>query len=162
MRLLYRAQHLFDAQMVLNLLQQHGLRGWVEGAALTGAAGDLPLHDIVRVMVHDDDCAAAQTLLRDWESGSFNLAADIDPLALTGKPPNNGDAHHLTATDTISNLADNTTNHITSTTSATQTQTNNQIRAKTAKTLCIAALLLLALGIIIGALRGFFLPSRFL
>lgn len=69
--MLYQAQHLFDAQMVLNLMEQEGLRGWIEGAALIGAAGELPVHDVVRVVVHDADYEHARALVDAWEAGGI-------------------------------------------------------------------------------------------
>lgn len=135
MRLLYRAQHLYDARMVLNLLLQHDLRGWIEGAALTGAAGELPVHDVVRVMVHDDDFAAAKNLLQDWESGSFSLPMD-DSTTLPADPT---ETDHWQSPDTTE--PESGTVRITSWLGA-------------------ATLLLAALIIIIGAAWGFFLPLR--
>lgn len=73
MRLLYQAEHLYDAQMVHNLLQQHGLHGWIEGAALIGAVGELPANNLVRVVVANSDYEAARQLLNDWQNAQFEL-----------------------------------------------------------------------------------------
>lgn len=146
MRLLYRAEHLFDAQMVQNLLQQHGLRGWVEGAALTGAAGELPVHDVVRVMVHDDDCAAAQALLRDWESGSFTLPADGDTPQSPPLQPNHS---HDSSCDMSGGSADSSADGIPDTTS--MSGMFGFVRKR-----CLMALLLVVLSIVAGVLRSIF------
>lgn len=73
MRLLYQAEHLYDAQMVHNLLQQHDLHGWIEGAALIGAVGELPANNLVRVVVVESDYKAARQLLDDWQNARFEL-----------------------------------------------------------------------------------------
>lgn len=164
MRLLYRAQHIFDAQMVLNLLQQHGLRGWVEGAALTGAAGELPVHDVVRVMVHNDDCAAAQKLLRDWESGSFTLPAGDDALLSPLPPPNhNHDRSICDMPDGSTKSTGNKTGSTSGTDSGTDSDTETLDTLPRAsgtfrftRELFFAGLLLVALSMVAGALRSLF------
>lgn len=150
--------------MVLNLLQQHGLRGWVEGAALTGAAGELPVHDVVRVMVHNDDCEAAQALLRDWESGSFTLPAGDDALLSPLPPPNHSHENSVCAmpddsTGNTGNKTGNTSGTDSGTDSDTETLDTLPRSSGTfrfIRMLCFAGLLLVALSMVAGALRSIF------
>lgn len=57
-----------EAHMVLNLLQQQGVEGRVEGEYLQGGVGELPAGSVVRVVVADEDGARARSIIAEWES----------------------------------------------------------------------------------------------
>lgn len=67
MRCVYQADQLIDAHLVLHRLQDAGLRAEVFGGYLTGAIGELPVMGLVRVVVADEDEAAALALLAQDE-----------------------------------------------------------------------------------------------
>ena len=54
--------------MVLNLLEQEGITGRVEGDYLQGGAGELQPLSIVRVVVADEDYAQAKSVVGEWEA----------------------------------------------------------------------------------------------
>lgn len=51
MKAIYLAQHIIDAQLVRDALEAEGIPAYVGGAYLTGGLGELPVNDLVRVMV---------------------------------------------------------------------------------------------------------------
>lgn len=54
--------------MILNLLQQEGINGRVEGEYLQGGVGELQAMNIVRVVVDESDYKSAISIITDWES----------------------------------------------------------------------------------------------
>lgn len=54
--------------MVLNLLEQHGITGRVEGEYLQGGIGELSAMGFVRVLVDEKDHAAAMQIIGEWEA----------------------------------------------------------------------------------------------
>ena len=54
--------------MVLNLLEQAGIAGRVDGEYLQGGIGELQAMNFVRVLVAEADYAAARKLISEWES----------------------------------------------------------------------------------------------
>lgn len=69
----YAARHGFEAQLIVDLLEQAGLDVRVAGADLIGGAGELPALGLVQVRVPDAQRDAAQALIRRWEAGEFAL-----------------------------------------------------------------------------------------
>jgi len=57
-----------DAHMILNLLQQYGISGRIEGEYLQGGVGELQAMGFVRVLVSEDDYANARKIIDEWES----------------------------------------------------------------------------------------------
>jgi hypothetical protein len=51
MKAIYLAQHIIDAQLVRDALEAEGIPAYVGGAYLTGGLGELPVNDVIRVMV---------------------------------------------------------------------------------------------------------------
>ena len=68
MRSVYEASTGLDAHMVLNLLEQRGISGRIEGEYLQGGIGELSAMGFVRVLVADEDYAAAMQIIREWEA----------------------------------------------------------------------------------------------
>ena len=54
--------------MILNLLEQRGISGRIEGEYLQGGIGELSAMGFVRVLVADENCAEAMQIISEWES----------------------------------------------------------------------------------------------
>ena len=68
MKNVYDASNSLEAHMVLNLLEQAGISGRIDGEYLQGAAGELPPGRLVRVMVEESDVDDARSIIRDWDA----------------------------------------------------------------------------------------------
>ncbi len=64
----YEAATALDAHMILNLLEQEGITGRVDGEYLPGGVGELQAINLVRVMVDEPDYPRARQIISDWES----------------------------------------------------------------------------------------------
>lgn len=62
MHIVYRAENIIDANLVKNALEQAGIPSHVGGEYLTGAVGQLPMSDLVNVMVATIDIERAQAI----------------------------------------------------------------------------------------------------
>lgn len=54
--------------MILNLLEQQGISGRIDGEYLQGGVGELQALDFVRVLVAEEDHAKAREIIDAWES----------------------------------------------------------------------------------------------
>jgi len=68
MRSVYEASNALEAHMILNLLEQEGITGRVDGEYLPGGVGELQAINLVRVMVDEPDFERARQVIRDWEA----------------------------------------------------------------------------------------------
>lgn len=68
MKSVYEASTGLDAHMILNLLEQHGIPGRISGEYLQGGIGELAAMGFVRVLVADEDYAAAARIISEWEA----------------------------------------------------------------------------------------------
>jgi hypothetical protein len=68
MKSVYEASTALDAHMILNLLEQEGIAGRVDGEYLPGGVGELQAINLVRVMVEEADVERARRIIRDWEA----------------------------------------------------------------------------------------------
>lgn len=68
MKSVYEASTALDAHMILNLLEQEGITGRVDGEYLPGGVGELQAINLVRVMVDEADVERARRIIRDWEA----------------------------------------------------------------------------------------------
>lgn len=68
MKLLYEAQNSIEAHMILNMLEQAGLSGRIDGEYLQGGVGELQAMGIVRVMVEESDYARAREIIDEWDA----------------------------------------------------------------------------------------------
>ena len=68
MKCVYEASSGLDAHMILNLLEQRGISGRIEGEYLQGGIGELSAMGFVRVMVDEKDLAAAMQIIGEWEA----------------------------------------------------------------------------------------------
>lgn len=77
MKKLYDASNTLEAHMILNLLEQQGLSGRVDGDYLQGGIGELPASGLVKVMVEEKDFDAARKLIEQWEAAQPSPAATV-------------------------------------------------------------------------------------
>jgi hypothetical protein len=67
MKRIYEASHSVEAHMIVHLLEQEGVRAYVQGEHLQSGAGELPLGNLVGVAVEDEDEHRARAVIREWE-----------------------------------------------------------------------------------------------
>jgi len=79
MTTVFEAAHAVEAHMVLNLLQQQGVAGRIEGEYLQGAIGQLPARGLVRVVVDAEDLASAQAIVAAFEAEQPSDATSLTP-----------------------------------------------------------------------------------
>ena len=68
MKSIYEASTALDAHMILNLLEQEGINGRVDGEYLPGGIGEIQAINLVRVMVEESDYEKASQIIRAWEA----------------------------------------------------------------------------------------------
>lgn len=56
-----------EAHLVSDLLRSEGIDNTVLGEYLQGAAGELPVGRLVRVVVRDEQADRARAVIADWE-----------------------------------------------------------------------------------------------
>jgi formyltetrahydrofolate synthetase len=69
----YSAETTTDAHLIKGLLEQQGIDAFVSGHYLQGAFGELPVINMIQVMVEQSDESRAQQVLRDYEAGKFEI-----------------------------------------------------------------------------------------
>jgi hypothetical protein len=65
-----------EAHMLAHLLGQSGIQAHIHGEALQGAAGELPVGNVLQLLVADEDYERARHLLLEWERVSVVSDAD--------------------------------------------------------------------------------------
>ena len=68
MKSVFEASTGLDAHMVLNLLEQRGISGRIEGEYLQGGIGELSAMGFVRVLVAEEDYAQARQIISEGEA----------------------------------------------------------------------------------------------
>jgi hypothetical protein len=68
MKSVFEASSGLDAHMILNLLEQRGISGRIEGEYLQGGIGELSAMGFVRVLVDDEDYVEAMQIISEWEA----------------------------------------------------------------------------------------------
>ena len=86
MKRLYETSNTVEAHMILNLLEQSGIIGRIDGEYLQGGVGDLPAMGLIRVMVNDADYNEADQIVTEWDSAQ--------PVQIKNKPIKK--SNHLT------------------------------------------------------------------
>jgi hypothetical protein len=81
MRAIYHAANQFNAQLIVDLLQSESIAARIHGAYLAGAAGELPLGGLIRVMVDDRDSDRADAIVAQWEALPVPEDAELDDLS---------------------------------------------------------------------------------
>lgn len=81
MRAIYEPAHSIEANLIVGLLEQCGIKAYIAGEYLQGGAGELPAFGVMQVMVEDKDADAARQLIDEWNSASFEFddVAETDP-----------------------------------------------------------------------------------
>ena len=80
MREAYTAESIVDAHLVAGWLQSHGIATFVAGDYLAGGMGALPVSDLIRVLVHDQDLAMAERLIAELKLAEHDPAPSPSPL----------------------------------------------------------------------------------
>jgi hypothetical protein len=70
MRSIYEPAHSIEANLVLGLLHQIGIKAYIAGEYLQGGAGELPAFGVMRVMVEDKDVEHARQLIEEWNNAT--------------------------------------------------------------------------------------------
>ena len=68
MKSVFEASSGLEAHMILNLLEQAGISGRIEGEYLQGGLGELQAMNPVRVLVPEKDFAEARNIIDNWDS----------------------------------------------------------------------------------------------
>lgn len=68
MKLVYEAANTIEAHMVLNMLEQEGIAGRIDGEFLQGGIGDLPTGGFIRVMVEEENFVRGRALVESWDA----------------------------------------------------------------------------------------------
>jgi hypothetical protein len=76
MKIVYRAENIIDANLVKNALADEGVTAYVSGHYLTGAAGELPVNDLVNVMVAESDWPRARAVAERIDAALAERRAD--------------------------------------------------------------------------------------
>lgn len=84
MKNVYETSTALDAHMILNLLEQEGIEGRVDGEYLPGAVGELQAINLVRVMVNEADYERARRVIREWEAIQVEEAATATRTSFSG------------------------------------------------------------------------------
>ena len=67
MKRVYQAANHIQAHMVMHVLEQAGVHAHVHGEFLQSGAGELPVGNLVGVVVADEDVALAREIIEEWE-----------------------------------------------------------------------------------------------
>jgi hypothetical protein len=67
MQRVYQAANHIQAHMVMHVLAQAGVHAHVQGEYLQSGAGELPVGNLVGVVVADEDVQIAREIISDWE-----------------------------------------------------------------------------------------------
>jgi hypothetical protein len=67
MKHVYSPSGIAEAHMLVHILEQAGIRAEIYGEALLGAAGGLPVGDIMKIAVADEDYESARKFILEWE-----------------------------------------------------------------------------------------------
>jgi hypothetical protein len=67
-KIVYRAENIIDANLVKAALAEEGIPAFVAGEYLTGAIGQLPVSDLVTVMVAETDIPRAAPIVESIDS----------------------------------------------------------------------------------------------
>ena len=78
MRIIYRAENIIDANLVRNALALEGIEAYVSGEYLTGAVGELPVWNLVSVMVADRDVECATPIAQAVDADLRERREDFD------------------------------------------------------------------------------------
>jgi hypothetical protein len=69
----FRGSSYVEGQLLLGLLQHHGIPAFLQGAALQGVLGDVPAVGYLSILVDEQDRTAAERWLKAYERGELAL-----------------------------------------------------------------------------------------
>lgn len=70
MKCVYNAADMLEAHVIVGMLQQHKINGFIEGEYLSGGVGELATQNFVRVMVNNDDFDKGRQLALAYEEAN--------------------------------------------------------------------------------------------
>ena len=79
MQTIYTARDLPEAHIVAGMLQAEGIAAHVSGHFLQGAIGDMAALDFARVLVPEDQVAAALPLIAEYDGGREQAEPRLEP-----------------------------------------------------------------------------------
>jgi predicted metal-dependent HD superfamily phosphohydrolase len=79
MKQAYHAANPVDAQLVVDLLASEGIAAFTQGQYLSGAVGELPAGELLRVWVGDEDVVRAKAVIAGRESQEPLVEDAVDP-----------------------------------------------------------------------------------
>ena len=77
MRAVYTGNNYIELQIVKGLLKQNGIDAESDGEALQGGIGELPVHDLLKIRVPEQQFAEASELIAAFERGDFALEDEL-------------------------------------------------------------------------------------
>jgi len=77
MKIVYEAENIIDANLVKNALESEGIPAFVSGQYLTGAAGELPPMNLVKVMVSDMQWPRARAIAERIDADLADVRKEI-------------------------------------------------------------------------------------
>lgn len=77
MKVVYRAENIIDANLVKGILENAGIRAFINGSFLQGGIGELPASGLISVAVSDSDVAEADRLVKEFDESP---APDLDAV----------------------------------------------------------------------------------
>lgn len=86
MHTVYRAENLFDANLVKDALEAGGIPAFIAGEYLTGAVGQLPAMDYIAVMVPEAALAESQAIVAGVEAQLSEARQAMRDDELPGEP----------------------------------------------------------------------------
>jgi len=75
---IYSANSTTEAHLLQGLLSQHGVESEVTGHYLQGAFGELPVTNMIQVIVDKDDEHRAKDVIERYERGEFEIPDEQD------------------------------------------------------------------------------------
>jgi hypothetical protein len=81
MQTIYQASNSVEAHMLKNMLEQENIAAFIEGEYLQGGVGELPSHNLVRLVVAETDAERAKEIIDNW-----NEIQDSNQPATENKP----------------------------------------------------------------------------
>jgi hypothetical protein len=83
MRRVYEPANLIEAQMLIGMLADEGIRAHLNGGDLVGGMGDLPVMGLLSLNVENDQAEHARRLIAEYNAAS-PLSGDEPPDSFAG------------------------------------------------------------------------------
>ncbi len=66
MQIIYKPRDLLEANMLTAMLANEDIQTFINGLNLQGGVGELPVNDLITIMVNDDNAKKAKFLINDY------------------------------------------------------------------------------------------------